>query len=240
MEEKKNTEKTITNLEFLEAMNKAPEDRYAKCTSVFSHETLNVKTTKAVPVMTKTLDKVFLHVQMHGEFARLDVTFAKASDIDFKVLWNLVEKYGNAMDDFYNEKMPQNEIPTFSVVVFPNKFDDEYFMQLTTPVMWTLQPLEPGEEINTITFYFKPENVQICQAEFDIAEYKRDKIQELEDREEMYEQKALNLPNGSYVKSKIEERVAGYGDGDLGYLIEKNNHGYKQKEAEKIEGKRYY
>lgn len=239
MEDNKNTPNRLTSEEFLEAMNSTPEEKHPKNIVVFSLEMFDSKKNTSLPVLSKTLNKVFIRSHMHGEFVRLDITFQKVTDIDFKVLWNnIFEEFGNLIEKLYSDDLKENEIPNLTITVFPTAFDNRYFMLFQMPVMWTLQPQDPGKDVDTIVAYFKPKFVEICEASFDLDSFINEKKKVIKRERDFVREKML-ANNSSYETSKIEQKAAGVGTGDLGMLM-RGSHGMKYDDKEKEEGRRYY
>lgn len=105
--------------------------------------------------------KPVLDMQKHGKFIQIDLEYPTSSDIDLKIMWNMLEKYGQELDEVNEDS---ESIPMSALTIVPLVYEGCYYMIAINPIFWTLQPSQPGKEATVIRLLYEEENLNFYEA----------------------------------------------------------------------------
>lgn len=94
--------------------------------------------------------------------AQVDIKYKSNMDPEFRLLWQQLEDYGKRLSDYNLTDEPEDGYPLLFYTVVPDEYSDKYYISLTNPFMWVLQPESPDEEkCKILRLFFKSENIDI-------------------------------------------------------------------------------
>lgn len=164
-------------------------DGHPKAAVSVSLEMLRIDNTRRM-LAQQAMYKPVVTINRRMEFIEMVLTFPTAIDVNLKVMFSHLEKYGQQLNDITELA---TEAPILSITVVPIISLGCYYMVAINPVMWALQPSTVNGPINQLKVLVRCEDVGFYQADdMDMtsieAEVRREMIAEQEALE-MMEQK---------------------------------------------------
>ena len=142
-------------------------------------------TNKTHSLLTYSSYKPVVSIQKHYDFIQVDLFFASKVDNDMKVIWNHSEKFGQLINEITHET---KNIPFFTLTIVPVETQGRYYISVTNPVFWSLQPVKPGAEAQIIRLVFKAENLNVFETdEIDMYEIEANVQRSLLERDRVAE-----------------------------------------------------
>lgn len=86
-----------------------------------------------------------------GDYIQLDLKFKSSLDGDLSILWNILEDYAYKIN--HTEEFDDKE-PFVSITLVSSDLLFDYFITITNPIFWSLQPEKPNEPNNIIRMCF--------------------------------------------------------------------------------------
>lgn len=113
-------------------------------------------------IATRSSYKPIIEIEKHNEFIQIDLIFQSCLDGDLKLIWNLLEKYGDLLNEVSDESV---EVPTLISTITPVIYDGQYYIMCMSPLFWTLQPQKPGGQSNVIRLLFLEEDLNVFETD---------------------------------------------------------------------------
>lgn len=95
-----------------------------------------------------------------GNYVQVDLKFKSTLDNDLNVFWRIIEDYAyklNHMDEYDGKE------PGLSLTFVPSDLDCEYFINVNSPIFWSLQPEKPNEPNNILRMCFELNNFLVYE-----------------------------------------------------------------------------
>lgn len=100
-------------------------------------------------------------LEAHKGIIQVSLSFQSNLNPAFRLFWQQLEDYGRRLNmcEFSAE---YNAVPLLSFIVSPDKYATEYFLSLSNPMLWFLQPAEPtDDDCKVIRMFFSSKNVSM-------------------------------------------------------------------------------
>ena len=139
---------------------KQPNSNLTKASTTVNVGTYIEKTQENKTIMEQTIVKPIIEIERHGEYIICDLKFISAYDADLREIYNLIEMYGNNINNTVLEDYAIGEarIPTFVLMLTAiNGIDN--CITLSAPIFWALTSDKPGATPNMIRFLFHVDDV---------------------------------------------------------------------------------
>lgn len=108
------------------------------------------------------------YLEAHNGVVQIDIKFRSNMDPEMRLIWKLLEDFGKKMSECIIKDI-ENEIPLCSLLVVPDEYSDSYFISLSNPMLWFLQPESPEDEAcKIIRIFFDSANVEVKEVPNDI------------------------------------------------------------------------
>lgn len=134
------------------------------------------------PVRDITLCKPELQIQRHGKYIQVDIIFISPMDSDLEKLWNVMEYYGQLLNQVEENS---TEIPVATLTIAPVEWEGYFHMVGINPVLWTLQPRKPGASASVLRIIYTDVNFLFYEDEnLDLSKVRAETIREIEQIEE--------------------------------------------------------
>lgn len=140
--------------------------------------------------LTKNAD---FHLLTLEQSVRIDLKFRTNVDPELTLFWNCMEQYGERLSRYIMaDECSDYSMPLLVFNVVPDAYADQYYMSLNNPVMWMLQPAEPGDSclrilrlffpVDNLCIHKLPQEADIATAEAEISRTYNVIMQEKEQR----------------------------------------------------------
>lgn len=106
------------------------------------------------------------YLEAHDGVVQVDIKFRSNMDPEMRLFWKALCDYGKRLNDYV---LKNTAIPLMSMIVSPDEYSSEYYVSLSNPMLWFLQPESPeNETCNIIRIFFDSSNVEINKVSADI------------------------------------------------------------------------
>ena len=98
-------------------------------------------------------------LESHKGIVQVSLAFTSNLNPAFRLFWQQLEDYGKRLNQC--EFDPEyNAVPLLSFVVAPDKYATEYYLSLSNPMLWFMQPANPtDEDCKVIRMFFSSKNI---------------------------------------------------------------------------------
>lgn len=177
---------------------KQPNSNLTKASTTVNVGTYIEKTQENKTIMEQTIVKPIIEIERHGEYIICDLKFISAYDADLREIYNLIEMYGNNINNTVLEDYAIGEarIPTFVLMLTAiNGIDN--CITLSAPIFWALTSDKPGATPNMIRFLFHVDDVMFYEGTVEINQKEIEK--------EIKEQRLRTDMEANFYSKKEEE-----------------------------------
>lgn len=114
------------------------------------------------PVSTRYITKGDFRLEIHGEFAQVDIKFDNSLEKELGILWRILENYGKTLSDVTLQGNKEEEIPLLVFNILPLENKEDAYLSFVNPAFWFLQPPMPGEnQLSVIRIVAMADNFHI-------------------------------------------------------------------------------
>lgn len=110
---------------------------------------------------TRTIHNGILNLEIRDGIAQLDIRFRSYLDPELRLLWDLLETYGQRRFEAQNNPNARS-MPYIIFEGLPEEFSDKYLLFFTNPMLWFLQPVSPEDsQLSVIRLFFTDSSFEI-------------------------------------------------------------------------------